>query len=319
LTTARVTLFRAAIVVAVMATASTALAQDPPNVVQAREHLARGNLLLEQQNFDAALTEFQTAYDIVGEHPVRHVILFNIGKAHERMFRYDLALEYYERYLVEGGPEATDRATVQATIATLQGLLATLDIQTNVASAEVWVNDRMVGTAPGSVRIPGGRHVVELRAAGYAPERQEVQVPAQNVLAMTFTLTALADEYRGLPPVIFWSTAGVAAASLIVGSVVGILALGQRGSVDSQLEDMVGRLEGDRLEEKRSQIQTLSLVADLFFGGAALFGVGALVLAFLTDWGGEGEAEAAPATTAGLRILPQLGWSSAGLSLEGNL
>jgi hypothetical protein len=303
------------VVVLLAATSAPAFAQDPPNVVQARELLARGNLLLEQGNFDAALTEFQRAYDVVGDHPVRYVILFNIGKAHERMFRYDLALEYYNRYLQEGGPQAEDRATVEATIQTLQGLLATLAISVNVPQAEVWVDDRMVGTAPGRVSIPGGRHVVELRAAGYTSAQQEVQIPARTEQALTFVLEELADEYRGLTPIVFWSTAGAGVAALAIGGVFGILAVAKRGDVDDQLADPVEMWDGGRLEEERGSIQDLALVADIFFIGGAVLGVGALVLAFLTDWSG-GEAET---QTAGLSLAPRLSSDELGLTLGGAL
>jgi hypothetical protein len=307
LTTARVTLFRAAIVVAVMATASTALAQDPPNVVQAREHLARGNLLLEQQNFDAALTEFQTAYDIVGEHPVRHVILFNIGKAHERMFRYDLALEYYERYLVEGGPEATDRATVQATIATLQGLLATLDIQTNVASAEVWVDNRHVGTAPGDVRVDGGQHNIELRARGYAPGRRALQIAARTHETISLELDRVS---AGISPAFFISGAALTAIAAGIGVGFGAVALGEQATINAHLSD-----DEQRFQVTQAQIdgmQQMALIADIFYGAALVFGVASAVLIFVTDWGGS-----APPPESAFLLAPFATDTAAGLAAEG--
>lgn len=298
------------VMVLVCSTSATAFAQDPPNVVQARELLARGNLLLEQGNFDAALTEFQQAYDVVGDHPVRYVILFNIGKAHERMFRYDLALEYYHRYLNEGGPQAEDRASVEATIQTLEGLLATLVISVNVGQAEVWVDDRQVGTAPGRIRIPGGRHVVELRATGYTSAQQEVQVPARTEQPMNFVLEELAEEYRGLTPIVFWSTAGAGVAAFAIGGVFGILAVAKRGDVDDQLADPVAMFDGGRLEEQRASIQDLALIADIFFIGGAVLGVGALVLAFLTDWGGAPEEQ--PVVVAPTASSDEFGLSIAG-------
>jgi hypothetical protein len=226
------------------------------------------------------------------------------------MFRYDLALEYYHRYLQEGGPNAEDRASVEANIQTLEGLLATLVISVNVPQAEVWVDDRQVGTAPGRIRIPGGRHVVELRAAGYTSSQQEVQVPARTEQPMNFVLEELAEEYRGLTPIVFWSTAGAGVAALAIGGVFGILAVAKRGDVDDQLADPVEMWDGGRLEEQRGSIQDLALVADIFFIGGAVLGVGALVLAFLTDWGGE-PAEENVAVSASLSS-DELGLSIAG-------
>ncbi|MEM9188331.1 MAG: PEGA domain-containing protein [Myxococcota bacterium] len=282
---------------------------DPPNVEEARERMQRGMALLEREDFDAALAEFEAGYEIIGEHPARHLITFNIAKAHERMFRYDLALEYYQRYLTEAGPEGDRTAEVQATMSTLEGLLATLVIDVNV-EATVWVDDREVGVVPGQIRVPGGRHVVELRADGYTSEQQEVQVSARAVETMTFELEALADEYSGITPTVFWTVGGIGVAAAAVGAVFGVLALTTRSDVDSQLDDPIGRLEGGELEDKRGQIQDLSLVADILFLGAVVFGVSATVLAFLTDWGGETEEQ------GNLQLTPAVGEVN-GLVLQG--
>jgi tetratricopeptide (TPR) repeat protein len=298
--------------VAAISSSGAAVAQDPPQVVEAREHLARGDALVERNDLDAALTEFELAYRVVGQHPVRHLILFNIGKAHELMFRYDLALEYYHRYLEEGGPNADDRAVVEATIATLEGLLATLTIATNVAVAEVWIDDRRVGSAPGRVRIPGGRHLVELRASGYEPARQEVQVAARAERTLAFTLDALADEYRGLSPVVFWSVAGAGLASLGAGGVVGLLALSAWDDEAALRDDPITSLDANALSGARARVEQLSLVADLFYLGGAVLGVGALVLAFLTEWGAEPE-------TVAIEVSPAIDARSLALSLRGVL
>jgi tetratricopeptide (TPR) repeat protein len=286
---------------------------DPPNVVQAREHLERGDALLDREDYDAALAEYERAYEVVGDHPFRYSILFNIGKAHEKRFRYDLALEYYRRYLDEGGPEAEDRPTVEATISALEGLLATIVVQVNVPEAEVWVDDRRVGTAPGEVLVPGGRHTVELRAEGYTAAQQEIQLPARARETLTFELVELAEEYTGISPAFFWTAVSLSAASLTVGAVFGFLTLNKRSQADEINDDPIDMLEGGRLEQIQGDIQDLALVADIFFGGALLFGGGAVVLALLTDWGDEDtEAE-----SARLRLDPVLTGESGGLVLTG--
>lgn len=286
--------------------------EDPPNVVQAREHLSRGTALLDQENYDAALVEFMRAYDLVGEHPARPLILFNIARAHERLFRYDLALEYYARFLDEAAPDAPQRAEVEGAIRVLEGLLGTLEIESNV-EAEIWVDDRHVGSAPGSVRIPGGMHVVLLRAQGYQESRQQVQIAARETKELTFTLSELAAEYRGITPAFFWSATGLAAAAALAGGAMGIAALARRGDVDAQLADPVLRHDGGALEAAQSDIDTFALVADVLFGTAGVFAVTAVVLAFLTDWGGAPEQE-----SADLQLAPMVGPSFTGLSLGGS-
>jgi tetratricopeptide (TPR) repeat protein len=293
--------------------ASTARAQtDPPNVIEARQHLERGDELLRQENYDAALAEFERAYQLVGDHPFRHLILFNIARAHELRFRYDLALEYYQRYLDEGGPQAERRAEVQATMRTLEGLLATIDVQSNVA-AEVWVDDRLVGNAPGNVRVPGGRHTVELRASGYAESRQEIQIASRETQTMSFTLSELAGEYRGLDPLFFFGATALAIGSALAGGGVGIAAIVRRGDVDAQLMDPVRRWDGSSLMDARREIETYQLTADVLFGIAGAFGIAAVVLAFLTDFEGSGSESASVP-----RVLPWASSNGAGLAIEGS-
>jgi tetratricopeptide (TPR) repeat protein len=294
--------------------AVSAQESDPPNVVEAREHLRRGTAMLQQENYDSALAEFERAYQLVGEHPSRHLILFNIARAHELRFRYDLAIEYYQRYLNEAPADSPQRQEVQVTMRTLEGMLATVHIESNVP-AEVWIDDRMVGNAPGDVRTTSGRHVVELRAPGYTEGRQELQIAARETRTMTFEMSQLAAEYRGISSVFFFGATGLAAASALVGGGFGIAAMMRRGDVDAQLADPVRRLDGGSLEAAASEIDTYALVADVLFGTAALFAITAVVLAFLTDFGGapSEESEAAPAAS----LTPFLGPDAAGVALMG--
>lgn len=88
--------------------------QLPPNMVEARERMVRGEALFVAGNFDAALAEFQRAYELAGDHPNRYLVLYNIGQCHELSFRSDEALRVYREYLRLGGDEAEDRENVEA-------------------------------------------------------------------------------------------------------------------------------------------------------------------------------------------------------------
>lgn len=259
---------------------------DPPNVREANERLARGEALFEQGDFDAALAEWERAYEIIGDHPSRFVILYNIARAHERRFRYDLALRYYHRYLNEGGTDAPRREAVEGSIATLEGLLATVHVRANVA-AEVWVEDRRIGDAPGAVRLPGGRHVIELRAAGYEPAREEVQVAPRTEATLELELSPLAEEFEGVDPGFFAASLVGAGVSLLSGVGFGTAALVERADVDARNDDPLGMTTVGPDDQDR--IRAFALTADVSYGAALLFGATALVFALLTDWDGEAE------------------------------
>lgn len=300
--------------VAVSGLSVRAEAQDPPNVVEAREHLNRGTALLDQENYDAALVEFQRAYDLVGEHPARPLILFNIARAYERLFQYDLALQYYNRFLQEAAPDAPQRGEVQGIIRALEGFLATLQITSNVA-AEVWVDDHHAGNAPGSVRVPGGRHVIELRAEGYSDSRREITIAARETQSLSFTLSELAGEYRGISSIFFWGATALAVVAALAGGGVGVAAIVRRGDVSTQLMDPVQMLDGGALEAAKREIAGYQLTADVLFGTAGVFAVTAVVLAFLTDWGGAPEESS---SSASLSVTPIVGPSWNGLMVGGS-
>jgi hypothetical protein len=285
-------------------------------VLRAQEHLDRAMQLLEAGDLDAALAELERGHELVGDHPLRHLITYNIAKAHEQRFRYDLALEHYHRYLAEAGPDAPERAAVEATMRTLEGLLATIVIEVNVPEAEVWVDDRQMGDAPGRVLVTGGRHVVEIRAEGYVEQRREVQLAAREEQALSFELVALAEEYRGISSTYFWGGVGLAAAGAIAGTVLGVLALSARSEVDSILEDPLRMYDGGLLEDKKRQIQNLALAADIGFGAAVLFATTSVILAFFTDWGGEAGSDTEGASA--VRVTPAISADASGLIVGGS-
>lgn len=296
-------------------TPSPAQAATTPALDEARQRHASGRSLIEASppDYNAALAEFRRAYELMEGHPRRYLELSNIGRCYQGLGQYDRAMEFYERYLREGGDQADDRAQVEASIRALRDILGTLVIETNVPEAEVWVDSRQVGTAPGRVHVPGGRHVVELRARGHAPSRQEVELASQQTVPMTFSLEVLGRA--GLRPTFFWITAGVAAAAAATGGVFGVLALSARSDVDARLASTNDATRFSVSGDDAQHIRTLSLTADVLFASGAALAIGATVLAFLTDWHGASR-EGAPRPTA--RLVPSLAPSAAGVQLVGS-
>lgn len=280
-------------VAALSLSSSPARAQTPPDatavapdaLAEARRRHAAGRSLLEANppDHNAALAEFQRAYDLLEGHPRRYLELSNIGRCYQGLGQYDRAMEYYERYLREGGAQAEDRAQVEASIAALGDILGTLDVTVNVPQAEVWIDSRRVGTAPGRLRVPGGRHVVELRARGHFPARQEVELASRRSVALTFHMEA---PRGGVRPVFFWVTASLAVAAAGTGGVFGGLALAARGDVDTRLASTNADTRFSVGEEDARNIRNLALTADVLYASAVALGIGATVLLVLTDWRG---------------------------------
>ena len=286
---------------------------EDPNVVEARERIARASQLFEQENYDAALAEFHEVLELIGDHPVRFQVLYNIAKAYEALYRYDQAMEFYRRFLDGGGRDTALATEVETKVQVLEGLLGTIFVEVSVADYEVWVDDRLVGENRDRVMVPGGSHVVEVRASGFIPTRKEVQVPARAERTLTFELEELAEEFEGLPSYLFWIAAGGAAAAVVGGTIYGIRALQRRNEIDDILGGPTGGV-GEVTSEDKDEVGALSRNADIFFGAALLLGTTAVIFAIFTDWGGDDDE----AETAGLRLSPAVGRDSAGLWLEGS-
>ena len=290
---------------------------DDPNIVQARERIARANQLYEEENYDAAVAEFHEILELLGEHPVRFQVLYNIAKSYEGLFRYDKAMEFYGRFLEEGGAETELAPEVNAKIQLLEGLLGTILIRANVPGYEVWVDDRLVGNDLERVLVPGGSHVVEVRASGYVPNQREVQVPARAERSVEFELEELAEEYEGLPSYLFWAAGGAAVAAALGGAAYGIKAILRRNQIDDLKRDDPHGAVGLVSEADQEDVARLARNADIFFGAALLLGTSALVFAFFTEWDDDGEVDAEDEPSASFRLSPAVSRESAGIWIEG--
>lgn len=276
---------------------------DPEELARAKQHFKQGRAFADTGNCRGAIVEFQAAFDLVP----RPSALYNIAQCQERMFRYDLAIEYYERFLQLAGEDDPDRQAVLTAIRLLRGLLATVQVQSTVP-AEVWVGDRLAGEAPGTLLVPGGTYTVELRAKGYEPERREITVIGQQQLSVAFEMRAL-STYEGLDPLYFYGTAGVSLALVAVGGVLGLHAVTDRGTADDRDAELNTRQTIQDIRDKQQ-------LADIFFGAAGVVAVGATVLYFMTDWD---DGEQQDSSGASARLQPVIGPGSAGLILRGSL
>jgi tetratricopeptide (TPR) repeat protein len=252
-------------------------------VVDARARVARGEALFERGDYDAALAEFEAAYEAIGEHPSRFLVLYNIGQCHERRFRYDVALDYYRRYLDQGGRAEAGHEEVEANVRALETLLSTLEVSTSAPAAQAFVDGRLAGPVPGEVRVPAGLHVLSVRAEGFVPAERSLQVPAAGRLQVTLEPTRLSDEYHGISPVFSLVVAGLAVGALGVGIGYGLAAIDQRAQLDAALADPVGRWDVT-IDPGLAAIRERALVADILYGSAGVLGLTALVLGVVSDW-----------------------------------
>lgn len=277
------------VVPAPVTTQASAPAPEPepaPPSADARERIEQAEALFAAESYEASIVEYERAYELLGGHPLQYYMLFNIGQAHERLFRYDAAIRNYQRYLEEGGPDAADRPQVQATLNALEGLLGQVVVRTNVLRAELWIDGARVGDAPAEVRVTGGRHTIELRAAGFSSGQDEFVLAAREVTEVRIELDELAS---GLHPAFFGIAAGATLVSAAVLAGFGISALRKHNETSALLLDPA--TEHAALQEDFEEAQSRALVADVFLGVTAALAAASIVLLLFTDFGDDEENE----------------------------
>lgn len=280
---------------------------------KAMEAVETGEALFEAGNFDAAVAQFERAYELLGDDPRRHALLNNIAVSHERAFRYAAALRYYHRYLSESAPDAADRAEVGSVIRTLDNLLGTVVLQVSGAP-ELWVDGRHVGACPSELKLPAGRRVVELRATGFEPQRREITVTARQTTTVRFTLRPI-SELGGLPPHFFYLGVGLTAAAAATATVLGALLLRNHGRAEDFAARQGNRQTADALSRQEA-LANLERGTDLALGATAALGTATVVLLLMTNWHLDAPAEA-PADAVVTAAAPWVSANAGGVRVMG--
>lgn len=259
---------------------------DAERLKEASERYGRALRSYDDGNYDAALVEFQRAYEIA---PTFR-ILYNLGVVSLALRDYASALTYFERYLAEGGGQVSteQRSEVERKMRDLAAHVGQIEVTVNVERAEIRVDDRVIGTSPlrGPLRLNAGARRISARAPGRLPdsrfvdlaggdrlqvelslvdpraERSAASSPAQRPDAPEPTET-VARPFPWLP----WAGTALLAGAAIY---TGLEALGTHSDYeDARERPGTSRHTLDRLDRKATR---LGLAADVFGLGALALG-----------------------------------------------
>lgn len=288
----------------------------------ARTAYGEGQRLFHDGQFAQAQAQFEAAFAAVPN----PVALLSVAEAQERQGKVADAVATLERYLTLRA-DAPDRAAVQARIDQMRTRPGVIAVSSDPAGAAISLDGTDTGrVTPADIEAAVGDHAVSLSLEGYEPaaaqtvtvtfgSRQELAVPALTALPpLPVDVTPPPFEGEGSgdgeetedegPGAAVWISAGVGAAGLVAGTVLGFLALSEQASFDTT-----------PTEASADSGERLALFADVGFGVAVAGFITALVLNFAngSDDEEEGEPEAA-APTARLHLAPVVGPSGGGLT-----
>lgn len=206
--------------------------------LEAKQRFGRGIELYQDGDYALALIEFERVYELVPDYRV----LYNIGQVSIQLGRYARATRALERYLAEGGEQiaAERKQAVEADLNMLKTRTAYLSIKTNVAGAEVILDDRVVGEAPITepILVDAGEHRLQVRKPGFNSRPTQVALAGGESANVEITLTpdrtsgdrtviverqaapvAVAKDDHNTLMWVGWTTTGVLAAGTAVVSV----------------------------------------------------------------------------------------------------
>jgi hypothetical protein len=264
---------------------------SPQDVGDARKHYDAGLQLTKDEAYDAALAEFERAFQIAPNYR----ILYNIGGIRRQLNDFAGALRAFERYLAEGGSSLpADRvAEVQQTIAVLRTRVGHVQVHVDVDAADVTVDDVPVGRSPiaAPLVINPGRRKVMATKAGSLPATTIVVVTGGETAKADLKLTPLTgatpQEPVATPPaqpspgeeqdattttsasktpmIVAWAVTG----GLAIGAAVsGVAALDAAATL--RRERTSDNPSRDALDDDQSRTKTLALVSDVFTAGTVV-------------------------------------------------
>jgi len=268
---------------------------DPPSDADLRNALAEpsitagrayelGVLMFESRRYDAAERAWLRAYSI-GRDPK---LLVAVADTRQRRDDAPGAVAMLEQYLIER-PDAPDRASIEARIATLLKSPARLIVRSMESGHAILLDGRPSGKkTPATLEVEPGEHTVVVVGEGRQVGERTVRVASGEVAELDFTprtpshvileeseeatlQTALVTEREDQTirrAVI--STGAISAAGLVSGTILGVLALKKQRDYD-----------GDPTEQTADRGERLAIFADASFGLAILSGITSFTL-FMT-------------------------------------
>lgn len=293
---ARLVAFLGVVLLATLLSPSLTHAQAKDDLGDARAHYKKGLELYEDHAFDAALIEFQRAYDTAPSYK----ILYNLALVYLQLNDWAGALRSFKGYLDEGGKKIDQkrRTEVERELKKLEGRVAKVEVVANVEAAEVLVDDQEMAETPldGPLTVNAGKRKITVSKNGYIPVTKVLKLVGGETKKLEIELrtgtappepakTSDKSPPTGSPsvtrpdqpekpgrkvPWLWWGIAGGLAAGT---AVVGVITLGAQSDLEDKKANPANK---DDLDSAASRTRTFAIVTDvLLVGTVATAGIAA--------------------------------------------
>jgi tetratricopeptide (TPR) repeat protein len=255
------------------------LARAEPSASAVREasrHFQRGVTLYNEADYRAALVEFKRAHDIAPN----PTVLYNIGQTYFQLQNYAAALTTLDRYLAESGPGAPHRNEVETTIETLQARVGKIAIAATAPGYEIAIDDEVVGKTPlrEPVLVSIGRRKVTAQRDNRVIDTRQVDVAAGDTVQLPLTLvddpvlpttTPELSRDEGGRGGLFW---GWVATGVLGAGAIATTAWAYKTSSDLKTARTTFPADPADLEQRASNVNTRSMIADILWGATIVTG-----------------------------------------------
>lgn len=159
---------------AAVAGGGLAAAQTSERTEVAQAEFRRGVAALQARRFEEAAAALERSYR---SYP-SPVALYNLGLAHRELGHPLRAIDWFERYLSEGGDRVpADRvANVRGAIRELRDQLASVRVRVSVPVYTLMADGHEAAVVDGLLQLDPGDHVLAVTSPGYRPWRSELRL-----------------------------------------------------------------------------------------------------------------------------------------------
>jgi tetratricopeptide (TPR) repeat protein len=268
----------------VRAQAAPASEEQSDRQRRAAAHFERGVEFYREGSLDAALVEFERAYELIPSDR----LLFNLAQIQAERHDYAAALGLFEKYARSQDAQISEarRAEARQEVARLRARVAYLWVSSNVAGAKLSVDDKPLAQLPLSepLAINPGVCKVRVEKPGYQPGLSTLKVAAGEQPRLQLTLlpassavapSASADDVASAPSRARYTPFWIASATtLALGGTTLALGLTAREK-DQALSAALDEVPADpvKTEQARTELRRYSILTDSFLA-LSVVGVG---------------------------------------------